>query len=328
MEQLTLENVAFEGDNNVYLYDGPETVLVDTGVSTDENRRQLTDALASRGLALADIDVVLLTHWHQDHAGMAGEIQRESGAIVYAHEADADLVRPDSLSVYRDHEDTLAQWGMPSDTRAELLSFIESHDHHTGESVDIESFQDGESFTFGSLGLKAIHSPGHTAGLTSFGFEYGEYEGIVTGDGLLPVYTPNVGGADVRVERPLYQYIDSLQRFIDGEFEVGYPGHRSPIPDVAERAADILAHHEKRAWKTLAVIDRIGPADAWTVSAELFGDLEGIHVLHGPGEAYAHLNHLQRNGYLDCEDCVYSLAEMDWKTETATDNERLPLTAD
>jgi hypothetical protein len=38
------------------------------------------------------------------------------------------------------------------------------------------------------------------------------------------------------------------------------------------------------------------PADAWTVSAQLYAEPSGIHILHGPGEIHAHLDHLTRTG--------------------------------
>jgi hypothetical protein len=57
----------------------------------------------------------------------------------------------------------------------------------------------------------------------------------------------------------------------------------------------------------LGVLNEHGPCDAWTVSAHLFGDLENIHILHGPGEAWAHLNHLERHGVVARDD--------DWQYE-------------
>lgn len=45
-----------------------------------------------------------------------------------------------------------------------------------------------------------------------------------------------------------------------------------------------------------------GPTDAWTISAELFGDLTGIHVMHSPGEAFAHLDHLESDGCVERDD--------------------------
>ena len=40
----------------------------------------------------------------------------------------------------------------------------------------------------------------------------------------------------------------------------------------------------------------------------LFGDLEGIHALHGPGEAHAHLEHLARAGVVSDTAAGYRLA--------------------
>jgi len=126
-----------------------------------------------------------------------------------------------------------------------------------------------------------VHAPGHAAGLCCFETESGD-EAFV-GDALLPVYTPNVGGADVRVERPLERYVATLDRLIDRDYERVWPGHRDPIAEPTARADAILEHHRERTDTILAFLDDHGPADAWTVSAHLFGDLEGIHIVHGPG---------------------------------------------
>lgn len=45
------------------------------------------------------------------------------------------------------------------------------------------------------------------------------------------------------------------------------------------------------------------------MSAALFGDLEDIHILHGPGESYAHLEHLERAGTVVREETEYRLAD-------------------
>lgn len=86
MERISLSNAAFEGDNNVYLLlTDAETVLIDTGDHLQSTRAQLESGLAEYGLEFADIDSVFLTHWHADHAGLAGTIQAESDARVYVH---------------------------------------------------------------------------------------------------------------------------------------------------------------------------------------------------------------------------------------------------
>jgi len=132
---------------------------------------------------------------------------------------------------------------------------------------------------------------------------------VFSGDTLLPVYTPNVGGADVRVDRPLEKYLRALRGMVDADYDRAWPGHRDPIADPTGRAQYIIDHHEERSWRVLDALDRTGPCDTWTVSAELFGELDSIHILHGPGESYAHLEHLEREGTVVREGREYRLAD-------------------
>lgn len=298
VHRITLDNTVFEGKNNAYLIDGDETVLVDVGVGTPETRSQLERGLAAHDLEFADVDRVLLTHWHQDHCGLAGEIQRAGGASVHVHTDDAPLVHvdPDARKALDEsHSAYLNEWGMPDEKQEELLPFLDGTELQTAvETLDL--LRDGDIITMNGCELEVIHAPGHAAGQCCFAF-YGERgHEVFTGDAVLPVYTPNVGGADVRVEQPLTQYIKTLDDLAARNFDYAWPGHRDPIENPIDRIKDIRHHHEERAWNVLNALRDLGPADAWTVSARLFGDLQGIHVLHGPGEAYAHLNHLEANG--------------------------------
>jgi hydroxyacylglutathione hydrolase len=304
MKQVQLGNHAFEGLNNCYVLGtepAAETTLVDTGISTDDTRTQLREGLAEHGLSFTDVDRVLLTHHHGDHVGLAGEIQDASGASVHVHEGDAPLVRgdPDAEAAMRDRMETLLEaWGMPDDPREELLSFLDSGDV-TGLDPEVTTFEDGDRFDLGSVTLEAVHLPGHSVGLSGFRFDGTRGPELFSGDALLPYYTPNVGGADVRVESPLANYLRTLTRIIDADYDRAWPGHRGVIIDPAGRAADIVVHHRDRTGKIVDYLREEGPADAWTVSAHLFGGLSSIHILHGPGEAYAHLGHLEEAGVVE-----------------------------
>ncbi|TMT87760.1 MBL fold metallo-hydrolase [Haloterrigena sp. H1] len=328
MERISLSNSAFEGDNNVYLFaDGQETALLDTGDWLATTRDQLETALADRDLELADIDRIFLTHWHHDHCGLAGEIQAESGAEVYVHAADAPLVAGDE-SAWDALDDRYRQyfeeWGIPDADRAALRERLTDAET-TGETPTVTPFEDGETFTVNGTDLEVVHTSGHAAGLCLFEAELEGERQVFAGDALLPVYTPNVGGADVRVDRPLETYLRALQGIVDADYDRAWPGHRTPIDDPAGRAQDIIDHHEERSWRVLDALDRLGPCDTWTVSADLFGDLEDIHILHGPGESYAHLEHLEREGAVVREGTEYRLADGVAETLADIDGERWPL---
>ncbi|MCU4926772.1 MBL fold metallo-hydrolase [Halobacteria archaeon AArc-dxtr1] len=313
MDRISLNSEAFEGENNAYVVEGSDDLaLVDTGVGTDDVRDQLREGLTERGYAFADVDAIVLTHFHPDHAGLAGEIQAESDATVYVHEADAPLVAREAGDVAAFDERRLAAleaWGVPDAKRDELLAFLEGASRILGEPASVTRIADGDTIDVGGHALDVVHAPGHTAGLCCF--EIADRNEAFVGDAILPVYTPNVGGADVRVERPLATYIDSLQRIADRDYDRLWPGHRDPIDEPTARIREIVDHHRDRTERVVDVLTEYGPADAWTVSAHLFGDLEGIHIKHGPGEAYAHLDHLVAEDVATVDDGEYRLRGAD-----------------
>jgi len=318
LTRIRLGNTVFEGRNNAYLLDGETPTLIDTGVSTPGVRADLVEGIAEAGLSLPDLDRILLTHWHADHSGLAGELAAESGATVFAHEADVPLVAgdDDAFSDLWDRRDRrFEEWGIPPAKRAELREFRTEFAGATGESMAVEPLTDGDRVAAGDGELSVLHLPGHAAGLVAY--ETVADDGpthpaeAFVGDAILPQYTPNVGGADLRVDRPLERYVDSLDRLAARGLDRAWPGHRDPIDDPAGRAGEIRTHHVERTRRVIEALDDHGPADTWTVSARLFGELEGIHILHGPGEAFAHLDHLERNGVVGRDGTTFRRTDPD-----------------
>lgn len=312
VHRISLENTEFEGDNNAYLLGETDPVLIDPGVATDTTREQLAAGLRERGVTFEDLDRIFLTHWHADHAGLAGELQAVSDAEVYAHEADASLIAQGAAgweAQIERHEPLYDSWGMPESKRTELRAFFEKHQYVRGEPVDVTALTDGDSITVDDCSGTVTHLPGHTAGLAGLDFQLTDRRLLFGGDVLLPKYTPNIGGADVRVETPLATYLDTLQTLVSRGYSQVFPGHRDPIDAPASRAAEIIEHHRERAERVFRVVQNDQPVNTWRVSAELFGELEGIHVLHGPGEAAAHLSHLTRHGVLEPTESGYVTTE-------------------
>jgi glyoxylase-like metal-dependent hydrolase (beta-lactamase superfamily II) len=328
MERIELSNRAFEGDNNAYLFDdGPETALIDTGDWLEGSEGQLRKELSDRGIEFSDIDRIFLTHWHGDHIGLASAIQAEGDATVYVHSADAPLVAGEAEAWAEMHdlqEQYFDEWAIPEDGQDVLFGLMDGS-AYTEDPPTVMTIEDGDTFEINGIELEAVHAPGHAAGLCMYEAEIDGSREVFTGDALLPQYTPNVGGADVRVEQPLANYLDTLGRIADAEYDRAWPGHRDPIDDPTGRAEHIMHHHEERSWRVLDALRRLGPCNVWTISADLFGDLEHIHILHGPGESYAHLEHLGNDGLVERDGTAYRLADGVEAELEKLDEQRWPL---
>jgi glyoxylase-like metal-dependent hydrolase (beta-lactamase superfamily II) len=149
---------------------GP-TVLVDTGIGTESSPASswapvpgtLTDALDEAGMSPADIDTVVLTHLHSDHA---------SGAVV-----DGEPVFPNARHIVQQDE---LDWLQADEgvVWREVVKPLQQADA-------LETVQ-GESRI--SPELRIVPTPGHTPGHQSL--ILGDNELAVTGDVFLhPIQT-------------------------------------------------------------------------------------------------------------------------------------------
>src|ERR1044072_5687745 len=74
--------LAHVGSVNAWLLRGDPVTLIDTGPRDDSALAALEAGLRRHGLRLEDIELLLATHHHLDHVGLAATIQRRSGAAI------------------------------------------------------------------------------------------------------------------------------------------------------------------------------------------------------------------------------------------------------
>ena len=74
----------------VYLLDGAEKMLVDTGLSL--RGRHIVKELSSLGVALQEIRHILLTHYDLDHIGNVADLAEKTGASVWASETERPYI--------------------------------------------------------------------------------------------------------------------------------------------------------------------------------------------------------------------------------------------
>ena len=77
--------------------DGGELTLVDTLFEGDA--RLVLEAIRGLGRSVTDLKRIALTHGHRSHLGGLAALKRASGAKVYAHEWEADIVEGDHRPV-------------------------------------------------------------------------------------------------------------------------------------------------------------------------------------------------------------------------------------
>lgn len=87
------------------------------------------------------VQAIVLTHRHFDHVGGAAIMSKELDAPLFAHEADAGVIRDGSSK------------------GTEALMF-----QRKIEPASVQNLIGGETFSTGDHDLKVIHTPGHTVG--------------------------------------------------------------------------------------------------------------------------------------------------------------------
>lgn len=117
----------------------------------------LRKELGARGISVNDLEAILLTHIHLDHAGSSGALVRENPRVaVYVHTLGAPhLIDPSKLlaSAARLWPDNLEQ------LFGEVLPVAESN---------LRVLEGGETITLGSRKVEVAYTPGHASHHVSY----------------------------------------------------------------------------------------------------------------------------------------------------------------
>ena len=222
---------------NWYLLDeGGRLTVLDAGVSGDWP--QFVSALARLGHSPADVDAVLITHHHPDHAGNAERL-RSSGARVLSHPADAPYLRGERKLSNRG----IARYLWRPWYLAYILRYVAKGITRTPAVAALDQLTDGEVVDVpGSP--RVVHAPGHTAGSCALFLE--DRSLLFTGDALVTLDVargprgrkgpqvlrgPHTEDADLAVE--------SLAVLAATDARTVLPGHGEPWPHGVGSAVDI-----------------------------------------------------------------------------------------
>ncbi|MEP6758780.1 MAG: MBL fold metallo-hydrolase [Actinomycetota bacterium] len=211
--------------NAVYLLDGSEPCLVETGPGADHDR--VATALIQLGVGARDLAHLVVTHIHMDHAGGAGALLRDyPRATIWVHEAGArHLVDPQRLVA-----STARTYG-PERMQALFGTMMPS----PAERVRVVA--DGDVISMGDRALAVLHTPGHASHHIAL---HDEANGAMfTGEAIgsyLPwahCYRPALPPPEVDVEAALA----SVRHIADREPTALLTSHFGVVPDIADACA-------------------------------------------------------------------------------------------
>ncbi|MFC2019804.1 MBL fold metallo-hydrolase [Chloroflexota bacterium] len=208
---------AMKPGSHVYLVKGSDkNMLIDTGVVT--GFPVLEERLNDVGLAPQDIDLVVLTHEHMDHAGAA--VFFSETALIAAHSSAANKI----------------------EMQDEFVTLQRFREWRAGElKVDLW-LEERNYIDLGNYQFRVLHTPGHTSGCICL------YEPFLkllfSGDTVFS------GGvlSEIGPSGNISDYVDSIQRLNALKIDEFYPGHgrisKVPAEDMQQAVKYALALFE------------------------------------------------------------------------------------
>src|SRR4051794_10462225 len=244
--------VPYLGSVNVWLLQGEVLALVDTGLSSPQEAEALDAELARHGHAVEDIELVLITHHHLDHSGLATAIKERSGARIAAHRETARWGRRYHERVNAERRFTLAlmaSHGVPQDA---IIASEKFFARIVEESRPFEKDlvrADGGTVRTPTRTLRAVFRPGHSTTDTLFVDE--TYDAAFVGDHLLANITSGVELMPTELpgnerRRGLLDYLANLRKTQAMQVRTCYPGHGPTFDDHRTLIDERLAFHSDR----------------------------------------------------------------------------------
>jgi glyoxylase-like metal-dependent hydrolase (beta-lactamase superfamily II) len=271
-------------------------VLVDAGLHEPGAMRQLERALDQAGLRVEHVRLLVCTHAHSDHYGLAGPIVERSGCELWMHPNHAHMTNSaqDPERAFERRYEVARQSGVPAELVAEAREARQGQGFGIAEIVmpDRDLLPDLEVET--DLGTWQVHeTPGHAP--SHVVLHQAERGLLLSGDHLLGRvslyydygYSPDPAG----------EFLSSLDVVDDLDIQLVLAGHGRPVRD-----AHALIEANRRAVRER--LDRVrgaianGPRTPFEIVPEMLGaDVPNPMMLSwGLSETLCYLRHLEQLG--------------------------------
>ncbi len=189
---------------------GDKLLMIDASLSGFE--KKFEKKVRALGLAVEDIDLIILTHVHYDHVGITNWVKEKSGAPVMVHEKEASILEKGGTPIPLGTE-TL---GKLLNKLGNIFNFIFSYKPVKADIL-IKDILSLAKFGFSAT---VVPTPGHTEGSISVLFGTGEsFVGdccfqIFKRKDVFPIFANDVP-----------QLLKSWISLLNSEALTFYPGH-------------------------------------------------------------------------------------------------------
>ena len=211
---------------SAYVIAQEEVTVIDTGLP--KHREIILKAASQAGRKAEEVKHILLTHHHADHTGSLAELLAATSAKAYIHPLDAAVVRGEKPAP-RPNRDIMA---------GKILGPLMARITPKLQPIEaLEETNDGDEVPAAG-GIKAIHTPGHTAGHLSFLWPHNGgvlFAGDAAGNVLFGPRPP-VGALGGMFTEDMAQAKASFRKLAQLEFDVACFGHGGPIKGKAHAA--------------------------------------------------------------------------------------------
>jgi glyoxylase-like metal-dependent hydrolase (beta-lactamase superfamily II) len=319
IHRLAIPTPFMVGRVNAYLIEDSPLTLVDSGPNSAKALDELEQALAARGHAVEDIELLIITHQHMDHFGLASILARRSGAEVAALDGLAPFLA--NYGHKTDLEDRFAEQlmlrhGIPPEIVTALRA-VSAGFRAWGSAVEVtRPLAPDSELQLRDRTLRVLHRPGHSPSDTVFlddRSEIGQRSILLAADHLIAHISSNpliARPLDAPEEEPspppprpqaLITYMDSLEKTRAMELSLVLPGHGRPITDHVSLIDERFRLHQRRAEKIRRLI-LAQPRTAHEIAQELWGNVAVTQAFLTLSEVLGHVDLLLRNGLVVEED--------------------------
>jgi glyoxylase-like metal-dependent hydrolase (beta-lactamase superfamily II) len=292
------------GRVNCWLIEDDPLTLVDVGPNSGRSLDALESDLAARGHRVEDLGLIVLTHQHADHVGLAGLLARRSGADVAALDALAPWLADFPRSAEDDDvfaTELMREHGIPGDVRLALRGVSAAFRGWGGRVEVTTPLADGDEIRLRDRALRVHHRPGHSP--SDIVLHDAARRVLVAADHVIkhissnPLVTRPLGaGVDAPRPHALTTYLASLRATrAMPDVELVLTGHGDPIDELAPLIDDRFRGHTRRAEKIHGLLlER--PQTAHELAHAIWGDVAVTQAYLTLSEVLGHLDLLVDDG--------------------------------